>query len=275
VRTGREGEGGDDDKGKQRMHHVQVTTCHGDGCSNGLYSAAGRGVARGALPTTHKRRPQRPRGLALKQGSPFAKTVTSDGIAQSSCHPHQRIQARRPLVWPRRADAQAAAQHLRQALRSISAPKRRQNMPGKRRPTQVPKLPASCCVGVIIVCGERKRDASRPQHRMDAPNGRSKYLGPIVSRPRHPGSVGARQGAGQWRGGRCGDHRWEPLHGWPQVALCLDTPRRRKQPASEKQGRSSQPQLLCLPLRPFSGIAQATSHPHHPTRRSHVSTLSI
>lgn len=47
--------------------------------------------------------------------------------------------------------------------------------------------------------------------------------------------------------------------------------------ASEKEGRGQARNRsgLCLPLRPFLGVTYTISKPHHPTRRSHVSTLSI
>lgn len=58
VRTGGREGGGDHEKGRECMQQVHATTtCHGDSCIHGLYSAAGRGVTRGDLPTTHKRRP--------------------------------------------------------------------------------------------------------------------------------------------------------------------------------------------------------------------------
>jgi len=82
--------------------------------------------------------------------------------------------------------------------------------------------------------------------------------------PRHPGSVGARHGAVQWRGGLYGDPRLWTVHGWPQVAPAWIHTRdaARGPAASRKEVVKLATQLLCLPLRPFSKPHPIPTTPH-------------
>lgn len=152
--------------------------------------------------------------------------------------------------WPRRARASptstpsTAVDNHRQP-----PPKRRQNMRGKDVPeTQVAVHVFASSSLRRTQASTRRKQANKVTTRIMPQMGSPSTRDTRPPRPRHPGSVGARHGAVQWRSWWWGDTGWWTGLGWPQVAPAWIHSRQEPR----RKTASSQPQLLCLPLRPFS-----------------------